>query len=401
MTNLLEFSSKTLTGFANGVQTDVIFTDFSKAFDTVNHDLLISKLEGLGFSICAVTWIESYLKSRVQYVKFNGCLSSRVIQVSSGVPQGSHLGPLLFNLFINDLPSVILNSEILMYADDVKLFIPLSNSTSSVLLQDDLNRLNTWCNANRLFLNCSKCKVMSFTRRNLAPTSYFIGTSLLERVHLFKDLGILLDSKLRYAEHINLTVNKAYGVLALIKRWAKEFNDPYTTKLLFTSLVRPILEYGSLLWNPSYNIYANKLESVQKQFLLFALRRWFSNRDANLPPYDNRLLLIDLPSLRNRRTVLGISFVNNLINGLVDSVYLLHSLKFTIPSRVLRNSIPLKLEFFRSNFLCNEPLRRMCGDFNNYHEFFSIGDTSFSVKRTLLLHLKLNSVLLADEHNAL
>ena len=178
MTNLLEFSSKVLNGFASYEQTDVIYTDFSKAFDTVNHNLLLLKLEKMGFSLPLLAWIKSYLLFRVQFVQFNDILSSNVINVTSGVPQGSHLGPLLFTLFINDLPSIIANSNILMYADDVKLFLPINQLTSSYL-----NCLLEWCNCNRLFLNCSKCKVMSFSRRYLLFTSYTFGNSNLERVY--------------------------------------------------------------------------------------------------------------------------------------------------------------------------------------------------------------------------
>ena len=125
----------------------------------------------------------------------------------------------------------------------------------------------------------------------------------------------------------------------------KEFNDPYTTKLLYVSLVRPILEYGCVLWNLAYNIHSDKIESVQKQFLLFALRRSYGRND-HLPSYLRRLMLIDLPTLSNRRVVLGISFVNNLINGFVDSDFLLSRLHLNIPLRNSRNFLPLKLEFF-------------------------------------------------------
>ena len=126
---------------------------------------------------------------------------------------------------------------------------------------------------------------------------------------------------------------------------------------------------------------------MQKQFLLFALRNLNWNSAVRLPPYISRLKLIDLPTLLNRRTMLGIVFVNNLINGNVDSCYLLKNISFNVPTRVSRYFMPLKVDFFRSNFLCNEPLRRMCEDFNKYYSFFSIGDNSYVVKKTLLWHL--------------
>ena len=128
VTNRLEFTSYVFSNFSSKLQTDDIYTDFSKAFDRVDLGLLLLKLDLIEFPL------------------------SRRILVSSGVPQGSNLGPILFNLFVNDLPSVIHNSSIFMYADDVKLFRPLKSSEECSLLQDDLNRLVIWCQSNRCCL---------------------------------------------------------------------------------------------------------------------------------------------------------------------------------------------------------------------------------------------------------
>ena len=216
MTNLLEFSSKVLKGFHEAKQTDVIYTDFSKAFDSNIHDLLLCKLANIGLPTLLVNWIKSYLSARVQKVIFNGVISAKEILVSSGVPQGSHLGPILFNLFINDLPSVILHSSVLMYADDVKIFSTVDPSTHGSPLQEDFNRLCVWCDRNGLALNCAKCKIMSFSRRSISQFSYCLGNTTLERVQIFCDLGITMDIRLRYDVHINLVINKAKGVLAVV-----------------------------------------------------------------------------------------------------------------------------------------------------------------------------------------
>ena len=150
---------------------------------------------------------------------------------------------------------------------------------------------------------------------------YTINGIKLELVQTFNDLGVLLDMKLNFRDHISKTVNKASGMMGFIKRWAKEFSDPYTTKLLYTSLVRPILEYGSVVWDPSYKVYSDKIESVQKQFLLFCLRGLGWNPNIPLPSYKSRLALIKLPSLYSRRNMLNISFLLNLFEGNVQSEY--------------------------------------------------------------------------------
>ena len=157
-----------------------------------------------------------------------------------------------------------------MYADDVKLFLSIINSSYHELLQSDLICLENWCLINHMKLNLKKCKVMSFYRTSHFPCNYLLLNEILDVVSSFVDLGVSLDHKHSFILHINNITNKARSVLGFIKRWAKEFNDPYITKILFTSLVRPILEFGSCIWCPFYETHINHLESVQKQFLLFA-----------------------------------------------------------------------------------------------------------------------------------
>jgi len=143
----------------------------------------------------------------------------------------------------------------------------------------------------------------------------------LDRIYSVNDLGVLLDHKLKFDSHITSTVNKAICVLGFIKRFSIEFDDPYSTKLLFTSLVRPYLEYCSSVWSPQYQVHIDRIESVQKQFLIFALRGLNWDQNVRLPSYSSRFLLVNLPSLVNRRTMLGTIFMNNLIKGHIDSVF--------------------------------------------------------------------------------
>jgi len=124
-------------------------------------------------------------------------------------------------------------------------------------------------------------------------------------------------------------VNKARGVLAFIKRWSKEFDDPYVIKTFFISLVRPILEYCAPVWSPQYGVHIDRIKSVEKNFLIFALRRLNWDTSLILPSYSSRLLLINLPSLANCRTTLGITFIRNLIHGDVESPVLAFKFYFS------------------------------------------------------------------------
>ena len=129
----------------------------------MNHTILLNKLSILGIHSFALKWIESYLIEREQYVIISNH-KSKTFSVTSGVPQGSHLGPLLFILFMYDIPSCFSSARCLMYADDLKLFYPVKCISDALTLQCDINALYSWCHTNRLFLNINKCKTMKFHR---------------------------------------------------------------------------------------------------------------------------------------------------------------------------------------------------------------------------------------------
>lgn len=383
ITNLLEFACHVHKGFVNKQQTDVIYTDFSKAFDTVVHKLLLQKLDLMGFPTSLLNWISSYLHNRTQRVIFND-VSSKNIIVSSGVPQGSHLGPLLFVLYLNDLPNVVRFSKILMYADDVKLFLHTNSLSDQISLQYDLYSLVNWCSANGMTLNLKKCKKLSFFRSQPLLSNYFIGSHKLDNVDSFVDLGVILDPKLRFHLHIDSCVNKAKSLLGFIKRWSKEFDDPYVTKRLFVSLVRPVLEYGCILWSPFYKFYSDKIESVQIQFLIFALRGLNWNVSEPLPPYESRLLLIDLPSLERRRLMLRALFIIKLVRGLIDSPFLIGEIYHNVPSRRTRNFEPLKLSFARTNYELNNPMRSLCVIYNSLFNTICLSNPLNTIKNYIL-----------------
>lgn len=384
-TNLLQLTTIINRGFVQRKQTDIVYTDFSKAFDKVNHKLLLKKLNTMGFSYNSLKWIESYLLNRKQCVRFKN-VTSKLIDVLSGVPQGSHLGPLLFTLFINDLPNVIKFSNVLMYADDVKIFLSFNQYADHRLLQQDLDSFLSWCNLNLMELNLKKCKHMSFYRGNHIKLNYSLGNHQLENCDTMLDLGVLLDAKLNFINHISITVNKARCILGFIKRWAKEFKDPYVTKQLYVSLVRPVLEYASIVWDPIYMTHNNYIESVQKQFLLFCLRglQW---NPLDLPSYTSRLALIKLPTLKSRRTMLNVSFILKLINGDICSSFLLHNISFRVPHRPSRHFELLSINFFRSNYANADPFRRMCSQFNKFYKIIDFSLNANVIKRKIIVLL--------------
>lgn len=383
-TNLSECMNIILHQFKSKVQTDIIYTDFSKAFDSVNLELMMIKLEMYGFPTLLLNWLRSYMFDRCQQVLYNSVKSSPFI-ATSGVPQGSHLGPLLFNLYINDLPEVIKSSYTLMFADDVKIIHPLLDGHDK--LQTDLDNLVNWSYVNRLPLNVKKCKCMSFTRSSAVTHPYTINGGDLERVMSFQDLGVIMDPKLSFNSHIDSIINKASIVLGCIKRWAKEFSDPYVTKLLYVSLVRPILEYVPIVWSPSYLTHINRIESVQKQFLIFCLRNLGWDPTKRLPPYEQRLKLLALHTLSSRRQMLNVCFVHRILIGDVDCPSLLSKLHMNVPVRFTRQPAFLSIKRYNQNYLNNFAFIVAQVDYNHLCEFIDFDRPLSTIKHNVLTFL--------------
>ena len=159
-TNLVSYVETLLGALETGVQVDAVYTDFSRAFDRVNHNLLIAKPRAIGFHRRLLNWLEIFLRGRVQVVRV-GSFFSREIRVPSGVPQGAHCSPLLFNLFVNDLNQYIINCDFLMFADDLKLFKPVKSHLDMAVLQSDVSGLAYLCSLNGLSLNVFGYKFLS------------------------------------------------------------------------------------------------------------------------------------------------------------------------------------------------------------------------------------------------
>ena len=351
------------------MQVDVVYTDFSKAFDRVIISYLLLKLEALGFHSSILRWIGSYLSDRVQVVQIGKFISHK-FKSTSGVPQGSHLGPILFILMINDLPLLFKHGQILMYADDVKIFNFIQSESDCSQLQSDIDVFSDWCTRNGFSLNPSKCSIMSFYRcKNPIIFQYLLNNSVLPKVSLVKDLGILLDSKLSFIQHYDVVCSKACRMLGFVKRNTSEFKDFLTLKSLYCSLVRSQLEYGSIIWNPSYQVHSDRIERIQKSFTRLALVRYgFAFNE--LPSYSIRCKLLGLETLSNRRQISSIAFIHDILSGKISCSDLLGLLNFNVPSRSLRFNPLLLVPFHSTNYGQNEPVTRSIVFFNKFSNQF-------------------------------
>lgn len=242
--------------------------DFSAAFDVIDHVLFLGKLCAYGFDDTSVGWISSYLSNRTQRVIFNGTLST-VRRVICGVPQGSCLGPLLFSIFTNDLPLVLNNTSITLYADDSTLYA--ANSNLSILnstLQNELDSIFNWVENNKLILNVTKTKCIVFgsehALREDLPLTLFINNIALEQVKEVKLLGVILDDQLSWTHHVSNIVSKMGREVSVIKRCAS-FLDKHSIKQVTQALVLSHLDYCSIVWSSAIKTDIQKLQRVQNR----------------------------------------------------------------------------------------------------------------------------------------
>ena len=352
-TNLVLFTNIVMKAIEDGYQVDTVFTDFSKAFDRVNISILIKKLSLYGFHSSMLSWIQSYLMNRWHFVRVDDCISDR-FPALSGVPQGSHLGPLLFLIMINDFPSLLLHSHVLLYADDLKLFHIIKSPRDCAYLQVDVDILTDWCLSNGFELNIPKCSVMSFYRCKF-PTvhNYSIGFQAISRSMSFKDLGIMVDTRLNFLLHLDYVISKSNMMLGFLKRNTNDFKDIGTFNSLYFSLVRSQIEYGSVVWSPNYQSHVDRIERIQRSYSRFVL---FKYGFRNMPSYHSRCRLLGLESLGNRRKISCGVFVWDIISGRIDCPELLERVNISVPPRPLRFPTFLHVPFHRVNYGRFEPL---------------------------------------------
>jgi len=250
-----------LRNLENRKQIELILLDFSKAFDKVNHSKLLYKLNLYGVKGKNVDWIKGFLSNRYQQVVIYGEKSTS-IPVTSGVPQGSVLGPILFLVYINDLPGHT-KCTTRLFADDTAVYLSFQNISDHRTLQDELNSLEWWEQTWDMAFNPDKCQVIQITHaREPIPTSYTLHGQLLEIVDQAKYLGVDFSSKLSWGPHINHITNKANRTLGYIRHNIKTKNQKIR-EAAYKTLVRPQLEYASSVWSPHHKDKIHKIETIQ------------------------------------------------------------------------------------------------------------------------------------------
>ena len=290
-TNLVEFLDAAMKWMDVGTPFDVLYLDFSKAFNKVDHKRLMVKLESVGIKGKLKEWLQDWLKGRRQRVKVEGCLSEWR-EVESGVIQGSVLGGILFNIFIDDLDDAATLTLILKFADDTKMAKEIRSKEDAQHFQRAIDAISRWAKKWEMEFNIKKCKILHFGKKN-PQYEYTMDGEILATAEEEKDLGVWISTSLKPSKQCEMAAKAANFTLGQIRRSfhyrRKEHLIP-----LFQTFVRPKLEFGVAAWNPWLEADIRTLEKVQERAV-----KMVSNKSGST--YEERLKSVGMTTLKARR----------------------------------------------------------------------------------------------------
>ena len=347
---LIEFYINISRATNHSFNTDIIYIDMAKAFNTVCHSKLLKKMSKLDIRGNVLKWFSSYLTNRFQRTMVNDEFSD-YIHASSGVPQGSVIGPLLLLIYINDLPSIFSPQlTCSLFADDAKISLSYRNTieyTERNILQSGLNDLYDWTVKWNLQIAFEKCAFMSIGKSDIS--FYSLNNTLIPKYSNFRDLGIVFDDNIKFNIHINNICSKAYVISNIIVRCFTTNNSYYLVKA-YSTYIRPLLDYVSSIWNPGKDfIGLNKLiEKVQHKFI----KRIYFRCNIIKSTYDIRLCFLNLMNLSHRRLradlILAFKILNNIVDIDKSSVFTTYSTSNRIPLITIRKDKCINKETINS-----------------------------------------------------
>ena len=306
--SIADLTDNLLQNVNEGRTSLAAFVDLRKAFDTVNHEILLKKLLCYGISQINLDWCTNYLSNRVQRTRANGAISGPQ-HVTCGVPQGSVLGPLFFILYVNDVQSAVKVSKLQLYADDTVIYAAGENADDAACkLQPSLNQFSKWCQANKLSLNTTKTKLMVFGTRHKVKkatgTIVKIENVPLQVVPSYKYLGITLDSTLSFNCHVKSAASVVSYKANLLAKIRKYLTEGVALKI-FKSMILPYFDYGDVIYNSAGQEGLDKLQRLQNRCLKISkgYNVRFSTKELHA--------ITKMPMLENRRK----SHINNFMFG--------------------------------------------------------------------------------------
>jgi hypothetical protein len=394
-TALLKITDDLYQSMDNGEIGILVLLDYSKAFNCANHDIILAKLKGLGFSNMALRWINSYLTGRSQRVKTSAGVSDWK-NLANGVPQGSILGPLLFTILLNDMKDFLVNCKFHLYADDSQIYI--TGKIADILeiiakLNTDLLNISTFSVANNLSLNVGKCKYITVGSRNnldiisgMNLPAVQIAGKILEREHEVYNLGVLLDENLTWDSHYNTTISKAYGKLKTAYL-AKNFLDRKSKIAVVEYYVLSQLNYCNIIMQ---NISQGVITKIQK--LQNACTRFI----FNLRKYDHisvHFRQLNVLNMENRRVLHSATLMHKITSNKAPS-YLCSKICFrnALHLHNTRGNSKLHIARYRNVYGRDRFFRKVAQSYNRILDFdgFSLGMSVANFKNKLKLNLLAN-----------
>ena len=363
--------------------TDTVYIDLAKAFDTVSHTKLLHKLPCYGISGNILNWVSSFLNNRKQRVKIGNSFSVYK-NVTSGVPQGSCIGPLLFILYVNDLTDYNFdrNTLVSLYADDTKISTIFSDVSERHNMQEHLNEFMRWAAKWQLQIAEHKCCVLS--HGNVTQPIYYMHTVQLPNVNECLDLGVFVDSHCSFKHHISHICCKAYTSINIIFRC---FDTAHVPALIIASFVRPILEYCSTVWNPyipnrHYLGLTDQIERVQRYF---TRRVYYRCKLDCSHDYLQRLKFLNLESLELRRIYNDLIMVYKIVHWLINinANELIHIKTSTSTISTRGHRFKLQTSQFKLDVAKNQFCNRVVCNWNTLPDSIVATDTIAHFKKAL------------------
>jgi len=326
---LLELTHDLQSGLHEGKQTDLIIMDFAKAFDKVSHEKLLTVLHHYAIDPLTISWIKGFLSNRSQSVVVDGATSSSHL-VTSGVPQGTVLGPALFLCYINSMP-VGIDSAVRLFADDTVIYRQITSAEDHAILQQDLQKLARWEAEFSMEFHPQKCSVLRVSRSKTPSLfDYTLHGTNLQTTESTKYLGVTITNDLTWERHISNIKAKANQQLAFVRRNIRT-RSRSTKEKLFNTLVRPHVEYAAPVWDPHTNRHQQALEMIQRR-----AARWVCGRNHNTSSVTDMLHDLGWRSLEHRRAISRLCMLFQICNGSIaipHDPYLLPSKHTPRPSR--------------------------------------------------------------------
>lgn len=358
-TQLVEITHDFAQAINEGKQTDAIFMDFQKAFDKVSHAKLLHKLTCILQNKKILDWITAYLTNRRQFVTVKNT-SSKHAPVNSGVPQGSVLGPLFFLLYINDIVTD-LSVHIRLYADDCVLYEKITSVDDQIKLNRNFLKVISWCDKWQMPVNFAKTVFMRITlKKDPLLFQYSTNNTILSEVTQYKYLGLWITKNLSWSKHIDFVVAKSLRKLFFLRRSLRS-TTPSIRLLAYNAIIRPILEYAVVIWDPFTQTDIQKLERVQKKVVRFIYNSYGPTSITKL------LLKSKFPNIPDQNRILRLKFLFQLIKGhyAVDTSHIVHfSLGYGTRQRHNLTISPLMQ---RTNCFKYSFFPRTIVDWNNLH----------------------------------